>query len=72
MSECRLLRLTETGGVPEGRPNWAQRRKKSFFSLFYQRMAAHSIANVIDWPPEGIEIRLQEGGVGVCVCVCKA
>lgn len=33
-------------------------------------MAAHSMAAVIEWPPEGIEIRLgarQGGGGGACV-----
>lgn len=68
MSECPL---TEPGGVPEGGPNWAQRRKKSSFFAFHQRMAEHSMAEVIEWPPRGIEIRLgrRRGGGGVCVCV---
>lgn len=71
MFECLL---TEPGSVPEGGPNWAQRRKKSSFFAFHQRMAEHSMADVIEWPPQGIEIRLRVRRgeeEEECVCVCK-
>lgn len=48
----------------------AEKKEKLLFS-FHQRMAAHSMAAVIEWPPEGIEIRLGEGEEVVRVCVCK-